>query len=415
MYVHESKNHFIIHPYYSLSNLKLLIIDDDEALSKSIKFFFEDHECEVVVANNGQKGLEKFQQENPDIVLVDLNMPDIDGHYVIAEIKRSSPDIPIIVISGTSVIKEAIRSMNLGAWDFVTKPIMNFEELEMSVLRVLEKAFLIEENKIYKSNLEFLVEQRTDELEKKKSELEKVIDELKIAKEKAEQSDKLKTEFLAQVSHEIRTPLNIIVSHISLCQESIENNPDLKFINGFKNIKKASDRLIRTVEFILDMSELQAGMYDYRPQAVDIKQTLIEFAFNYSEKIKEKKLELGLNFTQDDTIANLDKYSFERIIENLIDNAYKFTHKGSIEINLWSMNDFYIVEIEDSGEGISEEYMKKLFTPFTQEDVGYGRRYEGNGLGLAMTKKFCSLNSIELKIVSKKNEGTNVKLYIKAK
>jgi len=126
--------------FYSLSDIKILIIDDDVDLCNSIKFFFEDHNSTVFSSNSGEEGLGIFEKEKPDIVLVDLNMPGVDGHKVISSISAISPDTPIVVVSGTGIIKEAIRSMNLGAWDFVCKPILNFEELEMSVFyEVLKK------------------------------------------------------------------------------------------------------------------------------------------------------------------------------------------------------------------------------------------------------------------------------------
>jgi len=151
-------------PYYSLVNVKMLIIDDDIDLCNSLKYFFEDLEAIVFTANDGNTALRLFAQDEPDIVLVDLNMPGIGGEKIIAFIREMSFDVPIVVVSGTGVIKEAINSIKLGAWDFVSKPILKFDDLEMSVHRALEKSSLMKENSLYKKNLELLVDKRTNQL-----------------------------------------------------------------------------------------------------------------------------------------------------------------------------------------------------------------------------------------------------------
>jgi len=388
--------------FFSLTDIKMLIIDDDEGLCKSIKFFFEDHDCEVFTAGNGETGLELFNRNNPDIVLVDLHMPGMGGHTVISTIARSNPETPIIVVSGTGVISDAVRAMNLGAWEFVQKPILQFEELELSVLKALERKQLIEENNRYKENLEQLVIERT-------SQLNQTIEELNIAKEKAEYSDKLKSQFLAQISHEIRTPLNGIITSLSILQMELEDAGLPELLTDFNKITNSSERIIRTIELILNMSEIQLGSYNYQPAELNVESTVLEIVNNYKCKIKLKGLELNTSFESNFNVL-LDKYSFEQIICNIIDNAYKFTQNGKIDIRLYDFEGKKKLEITDTGIGISEEYKAIMFKPFTQEDSGYTRAYDGNGLGLPLAKKYCELNNINLTIESKKDVGTSVSL-----
>lgn len=398
--------------FYSLNGLKLLLIDDDKGLLNSMKYYFEDQDCEVFTSLNGEEGLKIFYENRPEVVLVDLNMPGVDGHNVVSHIARNFPDVPIIVVSGTGLIKEAIRSINLGAWDFITKPILNFEELEMSVLRTLEKRDLIIENRVYKENLERIVVERTTELRQKSQKLEKLVEELNAAKDIAEKSNRLKTEFLTQISHEIRTPLTAIISYIDLIEHDLKGKIDPELAEGFGVIYSSSERIIRTVELILNMSELQLGAYEPLMQYIDIYKCIEEVAASYKKKLKKKKLTLVLDLEKDIPEIQLDQYSFMQILTNIFDNAYKFTLKGKITIQVKRDGAKVVITLLDTGVGIREEYLQRIFEPFTQEEQGYSRRYDGNGLGLSLTKQYCELNNIDIRISSQKEIGTKVTLVI---
>jgi len=401
-----------ITPYNSLNGLKLLLIDDDKGLLESIKYYFEDQDCEVLAASNGEEGLKLFYEEKPEIVLVDLNMPGMDGNNIVAHLARNFPDVPVLVVSGTGLIKEAIRSINLGAWDFITKPILNFEELEMSVLKALEKKCLLIENKNYKANLENLVFERTRELKQKSQKLELLVEELNKAKDTAEKSNNLKTEFLAQVSHEIRTPLTAIISYISLIEHDLKEKLDPELKEGFEVIYASCERIIRTIELILNMSELQLGAYEPLPQVISVAECIEEIILLYKKKLNDKNIRLIKNIHPDMPEVELDKYSFMQIMTNLFDNAYKFTSQGEIYVDVKNEGSRILISLFDTGIGITKEYLERIFEPFTQEEQGYSRKYEGNGLGLALTKQYCDLNNIEIKITSGKGEGTKVELII---
>lgn len=399
------KNEFPNIRFVDLNNTNILIIDDDEGLATSLKFFFEDLNCVVKTASSGEEGLELFDLNTPDIVFVDLNMPGIGGHSVISTITRNNPEIPIIVVSGTGVIKEVVRAMNLGAWEFIQKPILQFEELELAVLKALERKQLIKENNDYKENLERLVTERT-------AQLNRTVEELNIAKEKAEHSDKLKSHFLAQISHEIRTPLNGIITSLSTLQFELEDQGVTDLITDFERINVASERIIRTVELILNMADLQTGGYKYLTQEFSLNELLDSVLKNYAHQIAKKGLRLNYSKINEDLLVKLDRYSIEQIFAQLIDNACKFTDVGEINIKVENINGLVSVDIIDTGIGMSEEYINNLYKPFSQEDSGYTRPYDGNGLGLALCKKYCDLNNIEIKVESEKNIGTHINLLI---
>lgn len=144
--------------------LALLTIDDEEHIRRSIRVFFEDLGYEVWEAANGEMGLSIFRDKRPAAVLVDLRMPGISGMDVIAALTREAPEIPVVVLSGTGIVADAIEAIHMGAWDYVTKPIADMAELEHLLKGVLEKAKLLEESRRYHKHLEEEVARRTKEL-----------------------------------------------------------------------------------------------------------------------------------------------------------------------------------------------------------------------------------------------------------
>lgn len=226
--------------------------------------------------------------------------------------------------------------------------------------------------------------------------------------ENADRSDKLKSEFLAQMSHEIRTPLNSILSFTSILKQEFEDKltDDLK--TTFSVISNAGMRIIRTVDLILNMSELQTGIYQYEVSDFDVHEDVIIPLYEvFSQRAKQKNIKMNINNCCSSTIIKADRYSVEQIFNNLLDNAVNYTEKGNIEITLRrNVNSALVAEVRDTGIGISTNYMPKIFEPFTQEDQGYTRKYEGNGLGLAVIKKYCDLNNITIQIESRKGIGS---------
>lgn len=230
------------------------------------------------------------------------------------------------------------------------------------------------------------------------------------AKEQAEKSERLKGEFLAQMSHEIRSPLNSILNFASLIKESCRDNMDEDLQMSFNIMDQASKRLIRTIDLILNMSELQTDTYDFTPVKVDVNSGILQKLFlEYQPQARNRNLGFELNCTARDTTVVGDAYSLHQIFNNLIDNAIKYTRSGKIEVNI-SRNTSLEVEIKDTGIGISQEFMLKMFQPFSQEEQGYTRRFEGNGLGLALVSKYAQMNSARIEVKSKKGEGSSFKV-----
>jgi PAS domain S-box-containing protein len=237
---------------------------------------------------------------------------------------------------------------------------------------------------------------------------QKYEDELIKAKEKAEESDRLKTEFLAGMSHEIRTPINTIMSYLSLLNDELNNASNSTYSEIFNAIQIGSLRLTRTIDSILNMAQFQAGTFDVYKTKIDIMDEVIKNLYEeFKYTAKQRGLELKFSNTANNTRILGDKYSLSQLFVNLIDNGLKYTREGFVEINIYNDdNGILSVDIADSGIGISQEFLPKIFKPFRQEEQGYTRKFDGNGLGLALVKRYCDLNEAMIKVESKKGEGT---------
>jgi signal transduction histidine kinase len=287
--------------------------------------------------------------------------------------------------------------------DELQKNIIKREETE-KILRLNEA-----ELKKHRDQLENLVEERTKELKAENSERLRAEKEALAAKEKAENSDKLKSEFLAQMSHEIRTPLNIINGFNTILKDELQDNATPVFKKAMSNLEAASNRIIRTVDMVLKMSEVTLGTAKVSFSKFDFKETILdELLDKYSYLAKEKNLYMECVYETDKTIVYSDDYYVFQIFVNLIDNAIKYTPSGGIKIII-RRNDFneLSVSVIDSGIGISHDFFPNMFQSFSQEERGYTRSYEGNGLGLSLVSNYCKLIGAIISVESEKGKGSS--------
>jgi PAS domain S-box-containing protein len=231
--------------------------------------------------------------------------------------------------------------------------------------------------------------------------------ELIESKEKAESANKLKDAFIANISHEIRTPLNGILGMSSLIRETFRDNIKKEEEELFEGMDYSCQRLIRTVDMILNYSRIQVGEFPIFRKNLELSAICINLVAEFAIAAKNKSLKLTFQNNYGDTNLFADEYSISMAISNLIDNAIKYTEKGFVNVILYKgENDDIMLDIKDTGIGIDQEFLEKMFEPYHQEQMGYGRAYEGIGLGLSLVKKVLGLNNSKLFVESKKGEGT---------
>ena len=239
--------------------------------------------------------------------------------------------------------------------------------------------------------------------------------QLLMAKEDAERSSKVKDVFIGNISHEIRTPLNAINGFSNILRKTFEKDLDDRTRDFFQIISDASSRLERTVDMMLDYSKLNAGDMEMTPVMINLREIINKILTEHQFEVQKKKLEIIVDKKTDDSKIIADEYAIENAFSNIIQNAIKYTDRGHVKISCSrSSEDDLIIDVEDTGIGIADDYLEKIFIPYSQEDWGYTRQYEGIGLGLSITQKLLELNGAEIRVRSKKGQGSVFSIVFKS-
>jgi len=372
----------------------ILVVDDTPENISVLSPTLQREGYKILVALNGATAIERAKLGQPDLILLDIMMEGLDGYETCARLKEleETKDIPVIFMTALSDTEQKVKGFKVGAVDYVTKPYQAVEVIARVKTHITINTL---QKKLSEANdtLEQKVKQRTAELEK--------------AKIKAEESEKLKSEFLAQMSHEVRTPINGIVSALSFIEEDC-NTENQQTKDDFALIRRGSKRLIRTIDLIMTVSQLQSDTLNFNPENFDVEREVLQDLYTqYQKDAITKQINISINNEAINSIINYDLDLAKEMFKHLIDNAINFTTEGFISIKIFnSSNGNVTVEIKDTGIGMSEEYLPKMFNAFSQEDSGYTRMYEGVGLGLTLVKLLCDKTNLILTYESVKNRGT---------
>lgn len=229
---------------------------------------------------------------------------------------------------------------------------------------------------------------------------------LKAAKEKAEEASRLKSSFLSNMSHEIRTPLNGI---LGMAEHILQQRSDEEeLVSQLEIIKESGERLLHTINSILDLSKIEANKMDVLYEETNINDFVARVLLPLKAIAIKKDLLLTVKYESKKLIGKIDRRYLEMIINNLVGNAIKYSTQGLISVRVGKENGALMIQVEDQGIGMSEDFLNRIFNPFEQESNGYVREYEGTGLGLTITKSLIDLLGGRITIDSQKGKGTQV-------
>ena len=278
-------------------------------------------------------------------------------------------------------------------WD--RDDILFANQIASNISMMLANSKLIDQN----AHLETIVENRTSEL--------------KHQIEIAEKANQAKSQFLSNMSHEIRTPLNAILGFISLVDRN-KVNPELQ--NYFSRIEFGAHQLYDIINDVLDMAKIESGKFVINPQMIDLDKLFNAIILTFEAQLKQKNLSFHIENNLKHKNFFLDEIRIKQILNNLISNAIKFTHKGFIRISLSEeivdeKNSTILLNVEDTGIGIKNEEQAKLFQVFEQLDQSKTKSYQGTGLGLAITKAI--IEEMRGNITFKSQVGKGSTFYVK--
>ena len=279
------------------------------------------------------------------------------------------------------------------------------EELKVQAEELVETNALLEEKSSSLEQRNFLIQQKNIEIEKKAAELAL--------------STRYKSEFLANMSHELRTPLNSILLLSRLLSENNENNLNEEQVQYASVIQSSGRGLLQLIDEILDLSKIESGKMNFEYAPVSIRKIADNMDALFAPVAKENKLDWHIN--ADPSLPEMietDEQRLEQVLKNLLSNAFKFTSRGSVQLNInpdKNRPGFICFSVKDTGIGISKEKQDLVFEAFQQEDGSTRRKYGGTGLGLSISRELAKLLGGEILLSSKLEEGSEFTLCIPEK
>ncbi len=369
---------------------KILIVDDNEGnIAVLSEILGQLKQCEITSATTGNEALKQILKQEFNLSILDIKLPDIDG-YELARILKSHKrtiDIPIIFCSAIFTAEEWIKKgFELGAIDYLVKPIKEEQLL----------------NKI-----QFYLS-----LHEKQTELMR---ELMHTNKELEKQNRAKSEFLANMSHEIRTPMNGVLGMAQLLQLTELSDEQKDFVEILISSGKS---LLKIINDILDFSKLEAGKVKLEAVKFSIKELVKETVIPFVVEAEKKNLQVLYNVREEisDSLIG-DSYRLVQILNNLLSNALKFTHVGSVQLDvslLRRQGSSLLLQfvVRDTGIGIPPNKVDVIFEKFTQADSSTTKNFGGTGLGLAISKSLVAIMDGTIRVESQENSGSSFILVI---
>jgi len=241
-------------------------------------------------------------------------------------------------------------------------------------------------------------------------------EELIIAKERAEESDRLKSTFLSNMSHELRTPLNGILGFTDILRTELHEE-ELRQMANF--IHTSGNRLLDTLNSIIDLSIIESNKMEIEYSEIFLKDLVFDSLKLFKASASGKNLELSYGVEDENVVINSDKKILSNLLNNLIDNAIKYTNQGGVKVyaavNEQQSKTWLRLNVSDTGIGIEADKIKNIFDQFRQGSEGHNRQFEGAGLGLTISKKYVEILGGNIKVESKINQGSEFSVFIPVK
>ena len=360
--------------------LTMLIVDDMEVERISFAEIFKD-EYQILEAENGKQAMEQLEQQKVHIVLLDLCMPVMDGFEVIREMKRQEryADIPIVAKTAIDE-KTEVQALEAGADEYIFSPC---------------------DPAIVKKRVRNLVEKYILEREKIRAQLEK-----------EQEMGRAKELFLARMFHELRTPINGIFGITQLAHYK-----DAEVQEDFKKIRYQAEYLRELVNDVLDMASIDNGKMTIRHVAFSLNEVVSEVSSLFYSQCRMKRIHFYFrvdNVTHEYLMG--DEVRVKQVLVNLLSNSFKFTEKGgTIEVRMSEQDvddsrTVLHITVRDTGCGISDKSLDKIWQPFEQEQHENGKYYGGSGLGLAIVHEMVQRNRGQIRGESEAGKGSTFTL-----
>ena len=368
-------------------------------------------EHDVQFASSGREGLELARQEPPDLILLDVMMPEMDGYAVFAELSAEpkTSGIPVIFVTAFNDTQNEIRALAAGAVDFIHKPINPPVVLARVNTQLMLKRHE-RELRCLNEALENRVRERTTELEERTLQVETLNLALEERARQAETANLAKRQFLGKMSHELRTPLNGIIGYTELLKQKITDPAHLPKLAG---IGTSANNLASVINDILNFTDIDAGKLNLATVDFALNDVIQRVSDLIAPRAVAKKLAYSVAIDPAIPPGLLgDPGKLRQVLLNLAGNAVKFTQQGSVQVRASLVaagedGDVTIrVDVQDTGIGIEPSKLDTLFEPFEQADNTPTRPFGGIGLGLSISRKLVEMMGGEVGVESQAGIGS---------
>ncbi|MEI6884519.1 MAG: ATP-binding protein [Bacteroidota bacterium] len=370
-----------------MSTLKILVIDDEPGIRSGVSrilrnfrvdypFMEEAFDFEVHEASTGEAGIEHIESDKPDILLLDNKLPGIQGIEVLEYIRKKQMNIIVVMITSYASLELAVKATSDGAYDFIPKPFTP-QELKSSIENITKRVFL---------------KKMTNRLQ--------------------ESGKQIRFQFLSVLSHELKAPLNSIEGYLQMIKER-QAGPQLESYDYM--VDRMLERIKGMRTLILDLLDLTKVTSDKVKRDVkeinlaDVARMAIDTMRPYSI---QKDIRLNL-LGEDPLLIMADNEEMEIVFNNLISNAIKYNKAGgSVDCKLSRTEDCVEIEVEDTGIGMTQDDISRIFDDFVRIKNEKTRNITGSGLGLAIVKKLIDNYKGKIEVTSQPDKGSTFKVKL---
>ena len=360
----------------------ILIVDDVPQNLQVLRSTLQKADYRIAAANNGEVALRYLQKNTPDLILLDVMMPVLNGFEVCQQIKAQEhlKDIPIIFLTARTEKEDVVSGFEAGGVDYITKP-FNMAELMSRV----------------KTHIE--LKQARDTI-------------LNINQELVELNEE-KTELMHIASHDLKNPLTAILMHAqSLIDRSTD---DAENLESGEAVLRSGKKMLDIITNLLDIQRLEAGKESYNPELIDLIELVSQSLKDHQRHAKNKNIDLQWQPENDLFFTESDWRLLQQILDNLLSNALKYSPPGTcvrVELTASQDQEQVYLAITDSGPGFTEKDRQQMFKKFARLSARPTAGEDSTGLGLSIVKRLCSLLGVELELDSAPGEGSCFRLVL---
>lgn len=361
---------------------KIFIVDDIMKNLQVIGGILMEESFDIAMATNGMQALNMVKNLMPDLILLDVMMPDMNG-YEVCEKLKSDPEvahIPVIFLTAKSDTEDIIQGFKIGGVDYITKPFKK-EELLVRIKTHIDLKFA------------------TDTIKKQNQQLTKLNEE--------------KNEFLGIAAHDLKNPLSAIMglSELMLRDDMEFGIDEMKEFTG--DINTSAVQMFRLVTDLLDVNAIEQGKINLVMEDFPLSRVVEDCYTSYIKRAEDKSIKLIYNCEVSEVNCHADSSKVSQVVDNLLSNAIKFSPRDkNIYISVQDQGDFLIAEVKDEGPGISEEDQKKMFTKFQKLSARPTGNENSTGLGLSIVKRLVEEMNGKIEVVSELGKGAAFRLFM---